>query len=207
MFIAVAGNIGAGKTTLTGLLAKHYGWEPRFEVVAENPYMEDYYKNIHRWSFCLETFFLKERFRDLLEISKTDKDVIQDRSIFEGVHVFAANNQAMGNMEQRDYQTFMELFEQMTSVARTPDLMIYLKASIPHLVANIQKRGRSYEQAIPIDYLQNLNDRYEDFINNKYTGKVLTIEVDNLDFLNKRDDFFYITEKIDRVCYSLFPED
>lgn len=207
MFIAVAGNIGAGKTTLTGLLAKHYGWEPRFEVVAENPYMEDYYKNIHRWSFCLETFFLKERFRDLLEISKTDKDVIQDRSIFEGVHVFAANNQAMGNMEQRDYQTFMELFEQMTSVARTPDLMIYLKASIPHLVANIQKRGRSYEQAIPIDYLQNLNDRYEDFINNKYTGKVLTIEVDNLDFLNKRDDFFYITDKIDRVCYSLFPED
>ena len=207
MFIAVAGNIGAGKTTLTGLLAKHYGWEPRFEVVAENPYMEDYYKNIHRWSFCLETFFLKERFRDLLEISKTDKDVIQDRSIFEGVHVFAANNQAMGNMEQRDYQTFMELFEQMTSVARTPDLMIYLKASIPHLVANIQKRGRSYEQAIPIDYLQNLNDRYEDFINNKYTGKVLTIEVDNMDFLNKRDDFFYITDKIDRVCYSLFPED
>jgi deoxyadenosine/deoxycytidine kinase len=207
VFIAVAGNIGAGKTTLTGLLAKHYGWEPRFEVVAENPYMEDYYKNIHRWSFCLETFFLKERFRDLLEISKTDKDVIQDRSIFEGVHVFAANNQAMGNMEQRDYQTFMELFEQMTSVARTPDLMIYLKASIPHLVTNIQKRGRSYEQAIPIDYLQNLNDRYEDFINNKYTGKVLTIEVDNLDFLNKRDDFFYITDKIDRVCYSLFPED
>jgi deoxyadenosine/deoxycytidine kinase len=207
VFIAVAGNIGAGKTTLTGLLAKHYGWEPRFEVVAENPYMEDYYKNIHRWSFCLETFFLKERFRDLLEISKTDKDVIQDRSIFEGVHVFAANNQAMGNMEQRDYQTFMELFEQMTSVARTPDLMIYLKASIPHLVANIQKRGRSYEQAIPIDYLQNLNDRYEDFINNKYTGKVLTIEVDNMDFLNKRDDFFYITDKIDRVCYSLFPED
>lgn len=207
MFIAVAGNIGAGKTTLTELLAKHYGWEPHFEVVAENPYMEDYYKDIHRWSFCLETFFLKERFRDLLEISNTKHDVIQDRSIFEGVHVFAANNQAMGNMELRDYATFMELFEQMTSVARTPDLMIYLKASIPHLVANIQKRGRSYEQGIPIDYLQNLNNRYEDFINNKYEGKVLTIEVDNMDFLNKRDDFFYITDKIDRVCYSLFPED
>lgn len=207
MFIAVAGNIGAGKTTLTELLAKHYGWEPHFEAVAENPYMEDYYKDIHRWSFCLETFFLKERFRDLLEISNTKHDVIQDRSIFEGVHVFAANNQAMGNMEQRDYATFMELFEQMTSVARTPDLMIYLKASIPHLVANIQKRGRSYEQGIPIDYLQNLNNRYEDFINNKYEGKVLTINVDNLDFLHKREDFFYITDKIDRICFSLFPED
>jgi deoxyadenosine/deoxycytidine kinase len=207
VFIAVAGNIGAGKTTLTELLAKHYGWEPHFEVVAENPYMEDYYKDIHRWSFCLETFFLKERFRDLLEISNTTHDVIQDRSIFEGVHVFAANNQAMGNMEQRDYATFMELFEQMTSVARTPDLMIYLKASIPHLVANIQKRGRSYEQGIPIDYLQNLNNRYEDFINNKYEGKVLTINVDNLDFLHKREDFFYITDKIDRICFSLFPED
>ena len=207
MFIAVAGNIGAGKTTLTELLAKHYGWEPHFEVVAENPYMEDYYKDIHRWSFCLETFFLKERFRDLLEISNTKHDVIQDRSIFEGVHVFAANNQAMGNMEQRDYATFMELFEQMTSVARTPDLMIYLKASIPHLVANIQKRGRSYEQGIPIDYLQNLNNRYEDFINNKYEGKVLTINVDNLDFLHKREDFFYITDKIDSICFCLFPED
>ena len=192
---------------MTELLAKHYGWDPHFEVVAENPYMEDYYKDIHRWSFCLETFFLKERFRDLLEISNTTHDVIQDRSIFEGVHVFAANNQAMGNMEQRDYATFMELFEQMTSVARTPDLMIYLKASIPHLVANIQKRGRSYEQGIPIDYLQNLNNRYEDFINNKYEGKVLTINVDNLDFLHKREDFFYITDKIDRICFSLFPED
>ena len=207
MFIAVAGNIGAGKTTLTELLAKHYGWEPKFEAVGTNPYMEDYYKDIHRWSFCLETYFLKERFRDLLAISQTDKDVIQDRSIFEGVHVFAANNQAMGNMEQRDYTTFMELFQQMTSVARMPDLMIYLRASIPHLVANIQKRGRGYEQSIPIDYLQNLNNRYEDFIYNKYEGKVLTIEVDNMDFLHNPDDFMIITDKIDRIFYSLFPEE
>lgn len=207
MFIAVAGNIGAGKTTLTSLLAKHYGWEPRFEAVAKNPYMEDYYKDIHRWSFCLETFFLKERFRDLLAISNTDKDIIQDRSIFEGVHVFAANNQAMGNMEQRDYNTFLELFQQMTSVARTPDLMIYLRASIPHLVANIQKRGRDYEQSIPIEYLQNLNNRYEDFINHKYQGRVMIIDVDNLDFLNNRDDLKVITDKIDRIFYSLFPED
>jgi deoxyadenosine/deoxycytidine kinase len=123
------------------------------------------------------------------------------------VHVFAANNQAMGNMEQRDYTTFMELFQQMTSVARTPDLMIYLRASIPHLVANIQKRGRGYEQSIPIDYLQNLNNRYEDFIYNKYEGKVLTIEVDNMDFLHNPDDFMLITDKIDRIFYSLFPEE
>jgi deoxyadenosine/deoxycytidine kinase len=133
--------------------------------------------------------------------------VIQDRSIFEGVHVFAANNQAMGNMEQRDYTTFMELFQQMTSVARMPDLMIYLRASIPHLVANIQKRGRGYELSIPIDYLQNLNNRYEDFIYNKYEGKVLTIEVDNMDFLHNPDDFMLITDKIDRIFYSLFPEE
>lgn len=207
MFIVVSGNIGAGKTTLTELLAKHYGWEPRFEAVATNPYMEDYYKDIHRWSFCLETYFLKERFRDLLTISQTDKDVIQDRSIFEGVHVFAANNQAMGNMEQRDYDTFMELFEQMTSVARTPDLMIYLRSSIPHLVANIQKRGRGYEQSIPIEYLQNLNNRYEDFVNNKYEGRVLTIDVDKMDFLTNRDDLKQITDKIDRIFYGLFPEE
>lgn len=192
---------------MTELLSKHYGWEPKYEAVATNPYMEDYYKDIHRWSFCLETFFLKERFRDLLAISRTDKDVIQDRSIFEGVHVFAANNQSMGNMEQRDYNTFLELFQQMTSVARMPDLMIYLRASIPHLVANIQKRGRDYEQSIPIDYLQNLNNRYEDFIQNKYEGRVLVIDVDNMDFLGNREDFMFITDKIDRIFYSLFPEE
>lgn len=204
MFVAVAGNIGAGKTTLTGLLARHYGWKPHFEAVAENPYMEDYYRDIHRWSFCLETFFLKERFRDLLEISRTGEDVIQDRSIFEGVHVFAANNQAMGNMDERDYDTFMELFEQMTSVARIPDLMIYLRASISHLVANIQKRGRGYEQGIPIDYLQSLNERYDDFIFHKYRGRVLTIEVDDMDFLHNPADLRVITDKIDRLCFGLF---
>lgn len=204
MFVAVAGNIGAGKTTLTGLLARHYGWKPHYEAVAENPYMEDYYRDIHRWSFCLETFFLKERFRDLLEISRTGEDVIQDRSIFEGVHVFAANNQAMGNMDERDYDTFMELFEQMTSVARIPDLMIYLRASIPHLVANIQRRGRGYEQGIPIDYLQSLNERYDDFIFHKYRGRVLTIEVDDMDFLHNPADLRVITDKIDRLCFGLF---
>lgn len=204
LFIAIAGNIGAGKTTLTQMLAAKYGWEARFEAVAQNPYLDDYYKDIHRWSFCLETFFLKERFRDLLDISHADHDIIQDRSIFEGVHVFAANNKAMGNMDDRDYETFLELFDQMTSVARTPDLMIYLRASVPHLVANIQKRGRDYEQAIPLDYLKGLNERYEDFIQNKYPGRVLTIDVDNMDFVQNRDDFKFITEKIDRIFYGLF---
>ncbi|MBO4661622.1 MAG: deoxynucleoside kinase [Bacteroidaceae bacterium] len=204
MFIAIAGNIGAGKTTLTQMLAAKYGWEARFEAVAQNPYLDDYYKDIHRWSFCLETFFLKERFRDLLDISHADHDIIQDRSIFEGVHVFAANNKAMGNMDDRDYETFLELFDQMTSVARTPDLMIYLRASVPHLVANIQKRGRDYEQAIPLDYLKGLNERYEDFIQDKYPGRVLTIDVDNMDFVQNRDDFKFITEKIDRIFYGLF---
>lgn len=204
LFIAIAGNIGAGKTTLTQMLAAKYGWEARFEAVAQNPYLDDYYKDIHRWSFCLETFFLKERFRDLLDISHADHDIIQDRSIFEGVHVFAANNKAMGNMDDRDYETFLELFDQMTSVARTPDLMIYLRASVPHLVANIQKRGRDYEQAIPLDYLKGLNERYEDFIQDKYPGRVLTIDVDNMDFVQNRDDFKFITEKIDRIFYGLF---
>ena len=204
LFIAIAGNIGAGKTTLTQMLAAKYGWEARFEAVAQNPYLDDYYKDIHRWSFCLETFFLKERFRDLLDISHADHDIIQDRSIFEGVHVFAANNKAMGNMDDRDYETFLELFEQMTSVARTPDLMIYLRASVPHLVANIQKRGRDYELAIPLDYLKGLNERYENFIQNKYPGRVLTIDVDDMDFVQNRDDFKFITEKIDRIFYGLF---
>lgn len=204
MYIVVAGNIGSGKTTLTEMLAKKYGWEPRFEAVAENPYLNDYYQDINRWSFCLETYFLKERFRDLLLINQSEQDIIQDRSIYEGVHVFAANNQAMGNMNQRDYETFLELFEQMTSVCRLPDLMIYLRASVPHLVANIQKRGRDYEQAIPIDYLKGLNDRYEDFIQNKYHGRILTIEVDDMDFVHNPQDFKFITDKIDRIFYGLF---
>lgn len=204
MYIAVAGNIGSGKTTLTEMLAKKYGWEPRFEAVAENPYLNDYYQDINRWSFCLETYFLKERFRDLLLINQSEQDIIQDRSIYEGVHVFAANNQAMGNMNQRDYETFLELFEQMTSVCRLPDLMIYLRASVPHLVANIQKRGRDYEQAIPIDYLKGLNDRYEDFIQNKYHGRILTIEVDDMDFVHNPQDFKFVTDKIDRIFYGLF---
>lgn len=197
MYIVISGNIGSGKTSLTRLLAQRYGWEPRYEVVADNPYLGDYYKDIRRWSFCLETFFLKERFRDVLDIAHSAHDIVQDRSIFEGVHVFASNNKAMGNMDDRDYATFMELFEQMTSIVPMPDLMIYLRASVPHLVRNIQKRGRDYEQSIPINYLKGLNERYEDFVYKKYGGRVLTIDVDGLDFLNNPMDLKIVTDKID----------
>ena len=157
MHIAIAGNIGSGKTTLTTMLAKRYGWVPRYESVDYNPYLDDYYKDIKRWSFAMEIFFLKERFKDLLEISKAGKDVIQDRTIYEGVYVFTANNYAMGNLDNRDYETYMELFEDMTDAVRYPDLMLYLKSSVSHLVANIEKRGRNYEQRMPLDYLENIN--------------------------------------------------
>ena len=204
MHIAVAGNIGSGKSTLTNLLARHYGWEPRFEAVEGNPYLEDYYHDIHRWSFNLEVYFLKERFRDLIAISQTDHTIIQDRTIYEGVYVFMQNNKAMGNLSDRDYETYMELFEQMMSMVKLPDLMIYLRASVPHLVSNIQKRGRDYEQAIQLDYLQNLNERYDDFIYNKYQGKVMTVEKDNLDFLNNPHDLAKIIDRIDANLFGLF---
>ena len=206
MHIAIAGNIGSGKSTLTKMLAKHYGWEPRYEAVEHNPYLEDYYRDIHRWSFNLEVYFLKERFRDLLAIAGADHTIIQDRTIYEGVYVFMQNNKAMGNLSERDYLTYMELFEQMMSMVRLPDLMIYLRASVPHLVGNIQKRGREYEQTIQLDYLQNLNERYEDFIYNKYPGQVMTIEKDHLDFLNQSKDFAQIVDRIDRTLFGLFSD-
>ena len=204
MHIAIAGNIGSGKTTLTTMLAKRYGWKPRFESVDYNPYLEDYYKDIKRWSFPMEVFFLKERFKDLLEISQSDESVVQDRSIYEGVYVFTENNYAMGNLDDRDYDTYMELFEDMTDAVQFPDLMIYLRASVSHLVSNIEKRGREYEQKMPLDYLENLNKRYEEFIKEKYKGRVLTIDVDNLDYQHQPKDFGFITDKIDRELFGLF---
>ena len=204
MHIAIAGNIGSGKSTLTRMLAKHYGWEPRFEAVDHNPYLEDYYRDIHRWSFNLEVYFLKERFRDLIAISQTDHTIIQDRTIFEGVYVFMANNKAMGHLSDRDYATYMELFEQMMSVVRLPDLMIYLRASVPYLVGNIQQRGRDYEQSIQLEYLQNLNDRYDDFIYHKYKGRVITVEKDNLDFINRPKDLAQVIDRIDATLFGLF---
>ena len=201
MYIGIAGNIGCGKTTLTEMLAAHYQWEPRYEAVVDNPYMDDYYKDLQRWSFAMEVFFLKERFKDVLEFSNSENMIIQDRTLHEGVFVFTANNYSQGNMSDRDFETYMELYEIMMDKVQLPDLMIYLKASVPHLVENIQKRGRICEQKIPIEYLQGLNDRYDDFIRNKYKGKVLVIDVDQLDYKMRPEDFKFITDKID----SIFP--
>ncbi len=206
MHIAIAGNIGSGKSTLTEMLAKHYGWEPKYEAVDYNPYLDDYYKDISRWSFNLEVYFLKQRFKDLLDIAKADKTIIQDRSIFEGVYVFTATNKEMGNLSDRDFETYMELFESMLRIVRLPDLMIYLRSSVPHLVSNIQKRGRDYEQSIQLDYLKNLNRRYEDFIYHKYQGKVLVVEVDDIDFLHRPEDFRNIVDRIDAQLFGLFKE-
>ena len=199
MYIGIAGNIGCGKTTLTEMLAEHYQWEPRYETVVNNPYMDDYYKDLRRWSFAMEVFFLKERFKDVIGFAESENIVIQDRTLHEGVFVFTANNYEQGNMSDRDFETYMELYEIMMEKVKLPDLMIYLRASVPHLVENIQKRGRVYEQKIPIEYLQGLNDRYEDFILNKYKGKVLTVDVDKLDYKTRPEDFGFITDKIDAI--------
>ena len=203
MHIGIAGNIGCGKTTLTRMLSQHYGWTPKYESVTYNPYLEDYYKDIERWSYNLETYFLAQRFQDLLEIAKSDDVIIQDRTILEGVHIFVANNKAMGNLSDRDFDTYMQLFNLMMSMVREPDLLIYLKSSVPHLVSQIQKRGRDYEKSISIEYLNNLNERYDAWIA-KYPGKVLVIEADDLDFENRPEDFAQITDKIDAQLYGLF---
>lgn len=203
MHIGVAGNIGSGKTTLTTLLASHYGWKPQFESVTFNPYLEDYYKDIPRWSYNLETYFLAQRFKDLLEISRSEETIIQDRTLMEGVHIFVQNNREMGNLSERDYDTYMQLYSLMMSMVRPPELLIYLKSSIEHLVANIQKRGREYEQSISIEYLSGLNRHYEEWIGS-YKGRLLIIETDNLDFKNNPADFEKITDKIDAELFGLF---
>ena len=204
MHIAIAGNIGSGKTTLTRMLAKHYGWTPKYEAVDHNPYLEDYYKDIPRWSFNMEVFFLKERFKDLLQLHQDETTIVQDRSIYEGVYVFAANNHKTGNMTARDFHVYMGLFDAMTHILRYPDLMIYLKASVPHLVKNIQGRGRDYEQQMPLEYLENLNSLYEDFIYQKYKARVLVVDVDNLDYEHNKKDFAGIIDKIDACLFGLF---
>ena len=205
MHIGIAGNIGSGKTTLTSMLAEHYGWTPKFESVTYNPYLEDYYKDIPRWSYNLESYFLAQRFKDVLEIASSEQTVIQDRTIFEGVYIFVANNKALGNLSERDYNTFMELFHLMMSMVKLPDLLIYLKSSVPHLVSQIQKRGRDYEQSISLEYLAGLNARYDEWIAG-YKGNVLVIDADNLDFKNRPEDFSYITDRIDAALFGLFPE-
>ncbi|MBO7643430.1 MAG: deoxynucleoside kinase [Bacteroidales bacterium] len=203
MHIGIAGNIGCGKTTLTRMLAAHYGWTPKYEAVTYNPYLEDYYKDIPRWSYNLETYFLAQRFRDVLEIAASKDVIIQDRTLLEGVHIFVANNFEQGNLSQRDYDTYMQLFSLMMSMVSPPDLLIYLKASVPHLVSQIQKRGRDYEQAISLEYLAGLNRHYEEWIGN-YTGRLLIIDGDNLDFEHNPEDFSSITDKIDAELFGLF---
>lgn len=203
MHIGIAGNIGSGKTTLTEMLAAHYGWTPKYESVTYNPYLEDYYKDIPRWSYNLETYFLAQRFQDLLDISRSDGVIIQDRTIMEGVHIFVANNYDMGNISQRDYETYMQLFNLMMSMVREPDLLIYLKSSVPHLVSRIQQRGREYEQSISLDYLAGLNERYESWIGS-YQGNLLIVDSDSLDFKHRPEDFSQITDKIDAQLFGLF---
>ena len=188
------------------MLAKYYGWEPRFESVSFNPYLEDYYTDISRWAFCLETYFLKERFKDMLVVQKASHTIVQDRSIFEGVYVFVRNNYERGDLSQRDFETFMELFDLMKSQMKMPDMMIYLRKSVPALIAQIQKRGRDYEQSMQIDYLKDLNDKYEDFIFHKYEGRVLVIESDGMDFENNPEDFRKVIDRVDAELFGLFSE-
>lgn len=203
MHIGIAGNIGSGKTTLTTLLARHYGWTPKFESVTYNPYLADYYADIKRWSFALEMYFLQQRLHDVLEIAKSQDVIIQDRTLMEGVHIFVANNYAQGNLTERDYNTYMDTYNVMMEVVKEPDLMIYLRSSIEHLVYQIQKRGRDYEQSISIDYLSGLNERYENWIAG-YKGKLIIVDADNLDFLSRPEDFATITDRIDAALFGLF---
>ncbi len=203
MHVAIAGNIGAGKTTLTKLLAKHYGWEPQFEDVVDNPYLDDFYTKMERWSFNLQVYFLNSRFRQVLEIRKSGQDTIQDRTIYEDAHIFAPNLHAMGLMTNRDFENYKSLFELMESLVQGPDLLIYLRSSIPNLVGQIQKRGRDYENSISIDYLSRLNERYEAWIHD-YKGKLLIIDVDDLNFVDKPEDLGNIINKIDAEINGLF---
>ena len=203
MHIGVAGNIGCGKTTLTRMLAEYYKWTPRYEAVTYNPYLEDYYSDISRWSFNLEVYFLAQRFKDVLDIAKSQDVIIQDRTIMEGVEIFVANNHKLGNLTDRDFETYMDLFRLMMSLVKEPDLLIYIRSSIPHLVSQIQKRGREYEQGISIEYLSGLNELYEDSIGH-YKGKLIVIDGDDLDFENRPSDFSVITDRIDAALYGLF---
>ncbi|UMB60310.1 deoxynucleoside kinase [Lutibacter sp. A80] len=204
MHVAIAGNIGAGKTTLTKLLAKHYNWEPHFESVEENPYLDDFYGEMERWSFNLQVYFLNSRFRQILEIRESGKNIIQDRTIYEDARIFAPNLHAMGLMPNRDYQNYDSLFELMERLVTPPDLLIYLRASIQTLVGQIHKRGRDYENSISIDYLSRLNERYEAWITKYTKGKLLIIDVDNLDFVSNPEDLGSIIDKIDAQINGLF---
>lgn len=204
MHIAVAGNIGCGKTTLTKMLAKHYGWEPRFETVEFNPYLADFYADMARWAFNLQVFFLNKRFQDIVEISKSDAWIIQDRTIYEDARIFAANLHDQGFLSDRDFDNYTDLFDLMMSLVKMPDLTIYIRSSIPTLVSQIQKRGRDYEQTMQIDYLQGLSDKYEKWIS-EYKGRLLIIDGDKIKFGDNPKDFQWVTDHIDAELFGLFP--
>jgi len=204
MHVAIAGNIGAGKTTLTKLLAKHYKWSPHFESVEENPYLDDFYSEMERWSFNLQIYFLNSRFRQILEIHESGKNIIQDRTIYEDAHIFAPNLHAMGLMTNRDFTNYSSLFELMEKLVSPPDLLIYLRGSIQTLVGQIHKRGREYENSISIDYLSRLNERYEAWITTYTKGKLLIVDIDNLNIVDKPEDLGVIIDKIDAQLHGLF---
>ncbi|MCE2495847.1 MAG: deoxynucleoside kinase [Flavobacteriales bacterium] len=204
MHIAIAGNIGAGKTTLTKLLSKHYGWTPHFEDVDDNPYLNDFYNEMQRWSFNLQIYFLRSRFAQIKDIRESGKDVIQDRTIYEDAHIFAPNLHAMGLMTSRDFENYQNLFELMDSFVPAPDMLIYLRASVPTLVDQIQKRGRDYESSIRLDYLNRLNERYEAWISEYDKGKLLVIDVDNLNFIDNQEDLGSVINKVEGEINGLF---
>lgn len=204
MHIAVAGNIGSGKTTLTGLLSKQYGWDAHYEDVDDNPYLNDFYEDMQRWSFNLQVYFLNSRLNQILNIRKSGKTVIQDRTIYEDAYIFAPNLHSMGLMSTRDFENYFTLFNLMTSLIQPPDLLIYLRATVPTLVNQIQKRGRDYENSIRLDYLKRLNERYEAWIGSYNLGNLLIIDVDNLNFTEVKEDLSSIINKIDAQIHGLF---
>ncbi|MDB5287409.1 MAG: deoxynucleoside kinase [Mucilaginibacter sp.] len=204
MHIAIVGNIGAGKTTLTEMLAKNYGWEPMFEAVDNNPYLEDFYNEMKRWSFNLQIYFLNSRYRQIVEIQKSGRDIIQDRTIYEDAYIFAENLHDMGLMTTRDYENYQSMFDNITEFIKPPDLLVYLKASVPTLVNNIQRRGREYEIGIRIDYLSKLNEKYDKWIQGYKLGKLLILDKDNLDFANNPEDMGTIVNLIEREINGLF---
>ena len=204
MHIAVAGNIGSGKTTLTRILSKHFNWEPHFEDVDDNPYLNDFYGDMQRWSFNLQVYFLNSRFNQVLDIRKSDKTVIQDRTIYEDAYIFATNLHSMGLMTTRDFENYYTLFNLMVSLVQPPDLVIYLRASVPTLVNQIQKRGRKYEDSIRLDYLKRLSERYESWVETYNDGKLLIVDADSMDFLGNPEDVNLIIDKINAELHGLF---
>lgn len=204
MHIAIAGNIGSGKTTLAGLLSKHYRWVAHYEDVETNPYLNNFYEDMQRWSFNLQIYFLNSRFRQIVDIRRSGQKVIQDRTIYEDAHIFAPNLHAMGLMSSRDFENYLSLFELMNSFINPPDLLIYLKASVPTLVHQIQKRGRVYENSIRLDYLKSLNERYEKWIEQYNHGKLLIVDVDTIKFSEKATDLGEVVQRIDAEIHGLF---